>query len=398
MITIANMAGTGRSVVCRKLIIKLGSAVVMEADRARPRGADIAVIEELADAIVALRAQKVDVIVVTSGSIGIGCTQMNRPRPKTLPEKQALAAVGQISLMHTYQEVLASRGLQAAQLLLTRGDMEDRKRYLNARYTLERLLGLGAVPIINENDTTSTEEISFGDNDTLSAFVAVKMKADLLILLSSVEGLMLPKKRRDKSDQSDGTSGSLPVHLVPVVHKIDAETFALVEATRSAHGTGGMKSKLEAAKIATDAGVHTVIAGGKTRGVLPGIISGDFHGTYFPAAERPSASARERWIGLGRSTNKGSRILLDDGAVNAILKKKTSLLPVGVVGVAGQFARGDIVDLCDAAGQPIARGLSNYTSADIEKIRGRKTSEIASILGVCNYEEIVHRDNMALLS
>jgi glutamate 5-kinase len=381
MIQIANMAGTARAIQCRKVIVKLGSAVVMGADQR----ADERVIGGLADAIVSLHAQKVDVIVVTSGSIGIGCTLLGRPRPKTLPEKQALAAVGQITLMHLYQEVLGSRGLHTAQLLLTRGDMEDRKRYLNARYTLERLLALRAVPIINENDTIATEEIGFGDNDTLSAYVAVKMKADLLILLSSVEGLMAPSKNGGKSEP------------IRIVEKVDGKAYELVQAVRSSHGTGGMKSKLDAAKIACEAGVHTVIAGGKTAGIVDRIFTGNFVGTYFPASEKAAISARERWIGFGRSA-KGNRIHLDAGAVEAILRKKTSLLPVGVVSVSGQFARGDLVDICDAEGRAIARGLTNYSSGDVEKIRGRKTSEIASVLGECNYEEIVHRDNMALLS
>lgn len=379
--TIPNMAGTGASVACGKAVIKLGSAVVIGGDGR----VDTSVIESLADSIKFLHSQKVEVIVVTSGSIGIGCNILDRPRPRTLPEKQALAAVGQISLMHTYEAVLGSRGLHAAQLLLTRGDMEDRRRYLNARYTLERLLKLGAVPIINENDTTATEEISFGDNDTLSAFVAVKMKADLLILLSSVGGVYGPTR--------NGASGE----ILPVIHKFDDELYGLIKSDRSAHGTGGMKSKLDAARIAAEAGVHTVIANGKSPGMIERIFTGEFQGTYFPASARASISARERWIGFGRAT-KGNRLTLDAGAIDAILKKKTSLLPVGIVAVAGEFSRGDLVELCDSGGHPIARGLSNYASAEIEKIRGRKTSEIAGILGHCNYEEIVHRDNMALLS
>lgn len=378
MIAIGNMAGSGGELSCAKAIIKLGSGVVI----GRDRGVDAAVLEGLADALVDLKRRGVQVIIVTSGAIGAGCSLLNRPRPKTLPEKQALAAVGQISLMRTYQTIFAERGLTAAQLLLTRGDMEDRRRYLNARYTLERLLELGAIPIINENDTTATDEISFGDNDMLSAFIAVKMKADLLILLSTAEGVLGP--------------GSRTSELVPVIPKIDEETLGWARAERSAHGTGGMRSKLEAARAAAEAGVHVVIAGGKTPGIIGQIFSGQFRGTYIPAARRGRLSARARWIGLGRRP-RGQSLVLDAGAVEAILRKKTSLLPVGVAAVWGEFQRGDLVDLCDARGRAIARGLVNYSSEEIEKIKGLKTPEISSVLGDRNYDEIVHRDNMAIL-
>ena len=381
MITIPDIAGTGREVQCRKVLIKLGSAVVMDRDHR----VDVKAIESIVDGIAELRRRHVDVILVTSGSIGIGGNVMKRAHPKTLPEKQALAAIGQISLMHTYQEILGSRGMTAAQLLLSRGDMEDRRRYLNARYTLERLLRMGAVPIINENDTTATDEISFGDNDMLAAYVAVKMTAELLLLLSSVDGVYEtpPKgKRRGK--------------ILGVVEKVDERIYGMVDNGRSIHGRGGMRSKLDAAKLARAAGVHTIVAGGKRPGLIQDVMTGRFTGTYFPPVNKRPISARARWIGFSRPS-RGHRLTLDAGAVEAIAKRKASLLAVGVVGVEGKFERGDVVELTDAEGHTLARGLVNYSSAQIEKLMGHKTSEIPKILGARSYDEIVHRDNLALI-
>lgn len=401
MHVIENMAGTGRRIEVRKAVIKLGSAVVMGPGGDR---VDLGVLEQLADAIVQLRAAKVDVIVVTSGAIGVGCRLVSRPRPRTLPEKQALAAIGQISLMHTYQSVLAQKGLSCAQLLLTRGDMDDRHRYLNARYALERILSLGAVPIINENDATATAEISFGDNDGLSAYVAVKMKADLLLLLSSVDAVYGPARGKGKRvGPGSAADGAKAEELAPikVISKVDARVMGLSGKLKGhlapgGYSTGGMSSKIQAAKMATEAGVHTVIAGGKTPGIVGQVFGGAFKGTFFPAQDGATISARERWIGYGRMA-QGKRILLDPGAVEAVEKKKGSLLPVGVVGVRGVFKAGDIVEICTRRGRVIARGLANYSSEDVEMLKGRKSAEIEGILGRRDYDEIVHRDNMSLL-
>lgn len=401
MHVIENIGGTGGRLQVRKAVIKLGSAVVMGPGGDR---VDLKVLEDLADAIVELRASRVDVIVVTSGAIGVGCRILARPRPRTLPEKQALAAIGQISLMHTYQTVLAAKGLSCAQLLLTRGDMDDRKRYLNARYALERILSLGAVPIINENDATATQEISFGDNDGLSAYVAVKMKADLLLLLSSVDAVYAPRTGDgENSARRSGGARKRAEELVPVpvIEKITAKTLGLAGQLKGhlapgGYSTGGMRTKIEAARLATEAGVHTVIAGGKKPRIVSEIFSGSFSGTYFPAPAGSDLPARERWIGFGRISHD-KRIMLDRGAVEAIEKKKKSLLPVGVVGVRGSFKAGDIVEICTRRGRVIARGLSNYSSEDLEKLMGRKTSEIEDVLGRRDYDEIVHRDNMAFV-
>lgn len=401
MHVIDDIAGTGRRLQVRKAVIKLGSAVVMgpEGDRV-----DLGVLEGLADAILELRAARVDVIVVTSGAIGVGCRILSRPRPRTLPEKQALAAIGQISLMHTYQTVLAGKGLSCAQLLLTRGDMDDRRRYLNARYALERILSLGAVPIINENDATATQEISFGDNDGLSAYVAVKMKADLLLLLSSVDAVYGPRAEEGANPgprEAAKRKRAEDLVPVPVIEKITAKTMGLAGQLKGhlapgGYSTGGMRTKIEAAKMATEAGVHTVIAGGKRPGIVTEVFSGNFRGTYFPARAGSEIPARERWIGFGRLSHD-RRIILDRGAVEALEKKKKSLLPVGVVEVRGAFKAGDIVEICTRRGRVIARGLSNYSSDDLEKLMGRKSSEIESILGRRDYDEIVHRDNMAFV-
>jgi glutamate 5-kinase len=300
--------------------------------------------------------------------------------------------------------VLASRGLSCAQLLLTRGDMEDRRRYLNARYALERILSLGAVPIINENDATATQEISFGDNDGLSAFVAVKMKADLLLLLSSIDAVYGPASGDGQNDAAPSrrkrnTAENLAP--IPVVEKVNARVLGLAGKLKGhlapgGYSTGGMGSKIESAKMATEGGVHTVIAGGKTEGIVDQVFTGRFKGTYFPAQTSAEISARERWIGFGR-VSSDKRVLLDRGAVVAIEKQKRSLLPVGVVGVKGHFKAGDIVEICTRRGRVIARGLSNYASDEIGKVMGRKTSEIESLLGRRDYDEIVHRDNMAFV-
>ncbi len=401
MLAIEDIAGTGRRIEVRKVVIKLGSAVVMAADGS---GVDRPILEGLADAIVRLKADNVDVIVVTSGAIGVGCRVLSRPRPRTLPEKQALAAIGQISLMHTYESILASRGIRCAQLLLTREDMQDRRRYLNARYALERILSLGAVPIINENDATATQEISFGDNDGLSAFVAVKMKADLLLLLSSVDAVYGPVSGAAPQGAGSSRKKSLAMEdlaPIPVVEKVNAKILGLAGKLKGhlapgGYSTGGMGSKIESAKMATEAGVHTVIAGGKTPGIVDKVFSGKFKGTYFPAQAAADISARERWIGFGR-VSRDKQLLLDRGAVEAIEKQKRSLLPVGVVGVKGTFKAGDIVEICTRRGRVIARGLSNYSSEEVEKMMGRKTSEIESLIGRRDYDEIVHRDNMAFV-
>jgi glutamate 5-kinase len=333
-----------------------------------------------------MRDAKVKAIVVTSGAIGVGRNATERPRPKTLPEKQALAAIGQISLMHTYQEVFAERGLRAAQILITRGDMEDRRRYLNARYTLERLLELDAVPVINENDTTATEEIGFGDNDMLSAYVAVKTGADVLLLLSSVDGVHRPPK--------DGTGKRGEV--VAYIPTIDEAVLGWAGRDISAEGTGGMRSKLLAAKLATEAGVATLVASGKRKGGLAGLAEGIFNGTYIAPAREQKISARARWIGFGRAS-RGHRLILDEGALEAVARGNQSLLPVGIAAVEGEFEAGALVELCAPSGRAIARGLVNYGSRQIDQIKGRKSAELDSILGSRPYDEVIHRDNLVIL-
>lgn len=382
MITIEDMAGSGVRISCSKAVIKLGSNVVLGEDD----NLDLAVLESLAESISILKKQGVKTTIVSSGAIGLACNRLRRKRPKVIPDKQAMAAIGQISLMHRYQEIFRAKGLTAAQVLLTRADMEDRRRYLNARHALERLHELDAVPIINENDTTSIDELSFGDNDVLSAYVAVKMKADLLIILSTAEGVMT----------SPPKAGAAPPERLKIIERLDENIFAMTDQSRSGHGSGGMHSKLKAAQFALEAGVHVVIAPGKSPGILSRIMRGEDCGTFLPSPGGGKLTAFERWVGYGRSS-RGRRISVDTGAVEALINKKRSLLPAGVVAVEGTFSPGDVVEIAGPDGELVARGLVNYSSADLDRIKGRKTAEIESILGYRGYDEAAHRDNLVMV-
>ena len=288
MIRIENMQGTGRTVELRKMVIKLGSAVIA----GKGKELDERALSAVADSVAYLRSQGVQVILVSSGAIGMGKRLFPDFTPKTIPDRQALAAVGQVALMHTYKELFNARGFRAAQVLLTRDDMNDRRRYLNARYTLERLLELGAVPVINENDTVTIDELRFGDNDQLSALVATKMKADMLVILSVVDGLY-PCDPTQAAKWSAGQKKDIKSELIPVVEQWNEDVQGLAESSRSSLGTGGMTTKLEAMRIAGLSGVHAVIACGKTSGIIDQIISGRFRGTYFaPQDGRPTLGAR----------------------------------------------------------------------------------------------------------
>lgn len=392
MIRIENLAGSGRDLEVRRVVVKLGSNVTLTGG-AR---VDIAALESIADDVVKIRNAGARVIIVTSGAVGLGCGRLGRPRPTLIPERQAMAAIGQIGLMRVYEEILAARGVTAAQILLTRADMDDRRRYLNARHTLEMLLEVGAVPIINENDAVSTEELSFGDNDMLSAYVAVKVKADLLCLLSTVPGVLSTPPGGNGAGAGVEAHVVAPPTIIPLIEDIDAALRESVDDSRSSAGMGGMTGKLAAAQMAREAGVDVVIAGGKTPGILGSIMTGKFVGTYAPAARERSMSALERWIGFGRPP-QGRAVAIDAGAVEALLARKGSLLPVGVTAVSGPFERGDCVDITDGEGRVVARGLVNYSSEDIDKIKRRRSAEIESILGQRPYEEIIHRDNLAVL-
>jgi glutamate 5-kinase len=358
----------------RNVVIKLGSQLLTDKDGRL----DSAFIAQIAKQIAELRQKKLLVTVVSSGAIAAGMRELNiAKRPTDLARLQAIAAVGQRRLMDVWAAALTPVNLSVAQLLITREDIDDRTRFLNVRNTIHAAHELGAVPIINENDTISTDEIvriTFGDNDILAALVAHAMRADLLVLLSNVDGLL------DSGGQS-----------IRIVEKLD-DVRRHVRADRSASGKGGMNSKLEAARMVTDAGEAMVIAAGRIENVLPRILAGDEVGTLFVSAAK-KRSSRSRWIGSVRTAGS---IFIDDGAVKAVVEKNKSLLAAGIVKVAGPFDRGDVVAICALDGRIIARGLCNFASKDIETIRGKKSSEIRNILGDVAYDEVVHKDNLVI--
>lgn len=356
----------------RRVLVKLGSAVLAREDGRLDR----ALIASLAEQVAAKRRRGIDVIIVSSGAVRAGLAEMKQTaRPSCVTEKQAFAAIGQGQLMRQYSDAFAVHDLHVAQVLLSRGDLDDRQRYLNARNTLLRLLAMGVVPIINENDTTAIEELTFGDNDVLSAAVATKVEADLLVLLTVVNGL------RDEKGE-----------VIPTVERVDEDIIALVRDERTPYGRGGMEAKLTAVKNATTGGVAAVIANGKERRVLERLFEGEELGTWFVPSEQRLAG-RKNWIAFGKA-HGGNFVRVDDGAVRALREKGKSLLPIGVVEVGGEFEKGDVVEIRDSKGDVIGRGLINYPSDDMKKILGLKTDEIAECLGSATHDEAIHRDNL----
>lgn len=357
-------------------VVKVGSNVLADA-----RGTlDDERIRLLAGEVAALRARGISIIIVSSGAIAAGVAELGLSgRPETLPELQAAAAVGQSKLMRTYSDALTPLGLSTAQVLVSREDFADRARYLNVRQALTALLRYGTVPIVNENDSTSTEEITFGDNDLLSALVTNLVQAGVLVILTTVPGL----ERRSGETRE----------LIDVVRGIDDEVLALATDAQSALGTGGMTTKLEAARIATDAGEACIIADGRSDGVLEAIFEGREVGTLFVPTTR-KMSSRKRW--LAAANVPAGEITVDDGARKALVEGGKSLLASGVVSLDGAFRRGDLVALKDQTGAQIARGLINYGADDLEKIKGLHTSRIAQVLGDKPYDEVIHRDDLVL--
>jgi glutamate 5-kinase len=305
-------------------------------------------------------------------------------RPTDLARLQAVAAVGQTHLIQAYDRTLAKHGRRAAQVLLTLEDVDDRVRYLNVRNTLLSILEFGAVPIVNENDTVSVDELktTFGDNDRLAAMVANLIRAPLLVVLSDIEGLYT-------GDPALKTS-----QLVSTVERIDEEVLAYVRDRKTGLSKGGMASKLEAARIVTTAGENMIIASGRQTGALTQIMAAEPIGTLF-LAQGKAISPYKRWLGF--SAQVRGRIQVDQGARQAILGQGRSLLAAGIVGTQGEFQKGDVVALCDSEGTVIARGLTNYASADVERIKGLKSEKISQVLGRRPYEEVIHRDNLALV-
>jgi glutamate 5-kinase len=363
----------------RRLVVKIGSALVVDAAAAEPRAAWLA---GLAADVAELRGRGVEVIVVSSGAIALARRKLGlTARRLRLEEKQAAAAVGQIRLAEAWSEALSAHGLTAAQLLLTLDDTEDRRRYLNARATLTTLLGLGCVPVINENDSIATTEIRFGDNDRLAARVAAMIEADQLVLLSDIDGLYSADPRRDPEAQ----------HL-PVVPAITPDIEALGGEPPPGYSSGGMRTKLVAARIATGAGCAMAIALGERDRPLRALAHGARCTWFLPAPE--GRSARKRWI-LGSLQPLGT-LVVDTGAARALAAGR-SLLPAGVHAIEGQFSRGDAVLVRGPDGATLARGLSAYASEDAVRIIGHRSEEIEAILGWRGRDEIIHRDDLVLL-
>jgi glutamate 5-kinase len=325
------------------------------------------------------------VVLVSSGAVGAGMSQLGlKQRPTDLPKLQAVAAIGQTNLIEAYDRTFRKHGRHAAQVLLTAGDLDDRTRYLNVRNTLRTLLEFGAIPVINENDTVAVDELmtTFGDNDRLSAMVTNLLRAQLLIILSDIDGLY------------DGDPADPNSQLVSTVTRLDDVVYSYVRDKRTGLSKGGMASKLEAARIATTSGENVIVASGHKAGVLGQIMAGQQVGTLFIARGK-SISPLKRWIGFSAQTR--GRIILDAGACHAIAEQGRSLLAIGIVDVEGEFRKGDVVSLRDDGGREIARGLTNYPSGDIRLIKGIKSGQIASVLGYLPYEEVIHRDNLIVI-
>ncbi len=372
-------AGGPRLPAARRVVVKVGSALLAEAGSGRVNRGWL---ESLAEDIAALRARGQEVVVVSSGAIALGRRQLGLAVGRLrLEESQAAAAAGQIRLAHAWKEVLEQHGFAVAQVLLTLGDTEERRRYLNARNTLTTLLRLGAIPVINENDTVATAEIRYGDNDRLAARVAQMVSADALVLLSDVDGLYTADPCRDPH-----------ASLVPLVEAITPEIEAMAGGSASDVGSGGMVTKLLAAKIAVAAGCHMCIAAGREHNPLSRIESGA-RCTWFVAAASP-VTLRKQWIaGLLKPVGE---LHVDEGAARA-LGDGRSLLPAGVVNVVGRFDKGDVVIVRGPAGVEIARGLAAYSSQEAQLIRGRKSGELEGLLGYRGRDELIHRDDLVLI-
>jgi len=362
----------------KRIVVKVGSSLVVDPNKASAKRAWL---KRLADDLADLHRAGADVLVVSSGAVALGRSVLGFPRGALkLEDSQAAAAVGQIALARLWAEILHDRGLVAGQVLVTLGDTEERRRYLYARECLTRLLSLRAVPVINENDTVATAEIRYGDNDRLAARVATMASADLLILLSDVDGLY--------SAPPDSNPDANHIAIVP---RVTAEIEAMAGGAASQYSRGGMRTKIEAAKIATTGGAHMVIADGREEAPIARIAAGG-RCTWFLTPSNP-VTARKKWI-AGSLEPKGA-VHIDDGAAKA-LRSGRSLLPAGVTRIEGAFARGDCILIRNAKGGEIGRGLVTYDALDAAKIVGRSTKDIEALLGFKGPDEIIHRDDMAL--
>ncbi len=362
----------------KRVVVKVGSNVLTAHS-----DLNTSAIESISRQICVLIDQGLEVLLVSSGAMAAGLRKMGlQQRPDQIPQRQAIAAVGQSGLMHAYEKAFGRRNKKVAQILLTSEDLNNRERYLNARNALYALLAWKVVPIINENDTVKVEEIKLGDNDNLSAMIALLMDADFLINLTDIDGLY------DKDPRTHGDA-----RLIPEVTTFKKEIEAYAGEIPGALGTGGMLSKIRAAKKVTAAGVPMIIAKGDKSDILIKLLAGEKHGTYFVPKEK-KLTRRKCWIAYTLKP-KGT-LVLDDGAVGAILQNGKSLLPSGIVAVEGEFGMGAAVRLMDCRHQPLGIGLVNYTAGDIRTIMGLKTNQIKSKLGSKPYDEVIHRGNLVV--
>ena len=363
-----------------RMVIKVGTHLL----RGKDGGLNIEVMNQLGSQINEIRRRGIQVILVSSGAVGAGASAMKWEQPpEAISDRQALAAIGQSRLMNRYERIFRGFGIRVAQILLTRDGLDHRQRYLNARSTLESLLKWEVLPIVNENDTVSIEELKFGDNDQLSAMIAGKMDADLLVILTNVGGLF---------DRPPGESGA---ERIPLVSSLSDLSIRMEDGKSGSFGIGGMQSKLEAVNIASQAGILTHISDGREAGILLRILDGEKVGTWFTPQEK-RLSGRKRWIALGKRLCEG-RIMIDAGAVDALRNRGKSLLPSGVISIDGEFQPGDLVLVQSVDLAEVARGLVQYSSEELEKILGKKTGEVSGILGEKQNYEVIHRDDMVVL-
>ena len=364
----------------RRVVVKIGSQILSS-----PEGIEEARIKGLVRDLAALHDQGKELVVVSSGAVAAGMTRLGvKERPKTVQQKQALAAVGQIRLMAIYEKYFSRFNKSVAQVLLTHEDLADRRRYLNAKHTLQTLLELSIIPVVNENDTVAVEEIKFGDNDHLSSLVATLLEADLLVVLSDVDGIF---DRDPRAHQG--------ARLIPLIADIKKARSELGGESRSLYGTGGISTKISAAEKAAAAGIPTLIANGLSAGILPKLFDAKEEIGTLVLPEENRMASRKHWIAY--NLKPAGEIVVDQGAFEALVKKGKSLLPSGLKEVHGSFGVGECVCCLDVQGREFARGLVNYSSQELNQIKGLHTSKIEKVLGYKAYDEIIHRDDLVLL-
>lgn len=362
----------------KRVVVKIGSGVI-----STDAGLDEQRLAAIAEDVCALLDRGLEIILVSSGAVAAGKGQLGiEGRPQTIPQKQAAAAIGQTRIIREYKETFQAHGYNVAQVLLTRDDLSNRRRYLNARNTMTTLLEYGVTPVVNENDTVVVEEIRFGDNDNLSALVTSLVEADMLIILSDVDGFY-------DSNPADNPMAE----LIPVVERVTLAIEAMGGKSKGSLGTGGMATKLKAAKKAALSGVGTLIINGRRPHVLKQVFDGEDVGSYFLPAQS-KLTAKKQWIAFSKKPR--GKLLIDEGGRQAVIKRGKSLLPSGICGVDGGFERGDAVRLCDRDGREFARGVISYSLAETLKIMGKQCSEIETVLGYKYRDEVVCRDDLVL--